>query len=110
MNEFVYCMEHEEMVKLEQKNCLGHVFEAYSEYEIGFSSLEFCCLESGYAYCPPPPSLFSESCWTGELDDRKLEEWEDWCEENQPSDDETLIYDINAIELREDFENGSRNF
>lgn len=92
--EFVYCISHEEMVRLERGTCVGHTYTVQTEFG---AELEMCCLELGYALTPPPASLFSDT-----LDYVKSEDWKNWCEENQPDYDELLISDLQAVSLMEE--------
>ena len=102
--EFVFCIAHGEMVKLEESvgdNCTGHYYTSrVSLYGVSFEDGEFCCLEDGYAFTPPPDSLFSDM-----LDYMKTDEWKNWCEENQPDYDEQLAMDLQAISLLEELRN-----
>lgn len=96
---FLYCIEHEEMVKLEQGHfCTGHTYVVYNETETGFSDLDFHCWPFPFAYCPPPMPLFS-----GDLDDLGGKGWSDWCEQNTPSPKELEVTDIKAKELEREF-------
>ena len=97
MTEFIYCLTHEKMVKLEQGFCVGHAYEVQTEHG---TEIEMCCLEEGFAYCPPPPPLFSDH-----LDYLLSEDWRNWVEDNQPDYDEQLVSDLQAaVSLLSDLE------
>jgi hypothetical protein len=88
----IYCIEHEAMFHLEQGKCVGHayVIPAYTEDGLAIGSeLDFCCLPSGLAYCPPPdesedPYMLSSY------------EWTKWMAQNEPSPEEIEISDLQA--------------
>src|SRR3990167_2372981 len=100
MDKFVYCIIHENMVKLEQGFCVGHAYEVQTEHG---TEIEMCYLEEGFAYCSPPPSLFSE-----DLDYISSEDWTNWVKDNQPGYDEQLISDLQAVSLLSDLEEGQQ--
>ena len=61
--EFLYCIEHEEMVKAEEFNSgMGHLKETTGESP----EIDVCHFESGYAYCPPPDELGLPLDWAAE--------------------------------------------
>lgn len=93
----VFCILHEEMTELDEGNC--HTFIEYEDREIGLSNLGICCFPLGFAFCPPPAQTFS-----GELDELYPSGWAKWCKENQPSQDDLLVSDLQSIELMEDLE------
>lgn len=95
--EFVFCIAHQEIVKLERGSCVGHTYTIQTDSWYG-AEIEMCCLELGYAFCPPPISLFSDT------DRLKTDEWKKWCEDNQPDYDELLISDLQAISLLDELE------
>ena len=98
-SESVFCIEHGKMVILEKDPCFGHEEMIEPETRWDMPNYEFCKLPSGYAFCQPPESLF-ESILAA--DEENI--WELWCEESQPSDEEILISDLDAIGLREELE------
>lgn len=55
----LYCIKHERVVKAEQGECgLGHVqIEGTGED----ATLDFCCFDLGYTYCPPPAEIAEPS-------------------------------------------------
>lgn len=90
----VYCFEHEQMVSLEEGSlCTGHVYSVLTEFG---GDIEFHCMTpDDYAFCPPP-----ENDW----DLMPFEQWAEWIEINRPSDEEILVSDLLAGELREELE------
>lgn len=56
----LYCIKHERMVKVETFNCgLGHL---QIEETLGEDpTIDFCCFEAGYTYCPPPAEIAEPS-------------------------------------------------
>lgn len=73
MKTLVYCIEHEEMVELEDVNLdgvefCGHIcqFVVLSDGgEVVGTELDFCEFPLGYTFCPPPESL--PEGWQDEL-------------------------------------------
>jgi len=94
--EFVWCIEHEQMVKLEHGACVGHAYPVETEFG---AEIDFCFLEKGYAFCPPPESLFSDTHGLG-----KTGVWKVFCQDNQPDYDEQLVMDLQAVSLLEEME------
>ena len=92
-HEIVWCIEHGALVELEQGNCLGHSYCVQTEFG---QELYFCCLDGGFAYCPPPI--------VEKMNDKTGAEWLEWCERNQPDYDEQLVMDLQAVSLREELE------
>lgn len=89
----IWCIKHAEMVKIEEGDCVGHTYTVKGFCGEEGEELEFCFLEDGYAFCPPPVSLFSDT------DYLKTDEWKIWCEDNQPDYDELLVSDLQAVSL-----------
>lgn len=57
MTKTLYCIEHEEMVGLEETNLgEGHTFsvEVATDTPYTFWDYEFCKFPLGFAFCPPP--------------------------------------------------------
>lgn len=74
----VYCIKCEKTVTPEQGRCLGHetYFTNLNTFE---TEVDFCCLDLGFAFCPPPEfdmEAWLERVWEIEPTDEELREIE----------------------------------
>lgn len=100
---FLYCIKHGRMVKAEPARLcpMGHPEEVTLEYEgVSWHEIDYCCFDQGWATCPPA----DQDPWLMESYD-----WMKWVDQARPDDIEILISDLNALSLRLDLEEMSRN-
>lgn len=79
----VYCIEHEEMTRMECGELCGHIHcvPVYDDGGVAIGvDVEFCTYDLGYAFIAPPELLDG---WQYEVD--------------PPGDDELLVMDLRAL-------------
>lgn len=95
MTQILYCIEHEEMVGMEETNLgIGHAYSVQVDTDTPYIlwDYEFCEFPLGFTFCPPPESLFDLILEADEDD-----VWERWCNENDPelqTDNLTRVFEF----------------